>query len=127
MLKHKIRTTLLKGKTRTKIRMIVDFSDPGYELLSIFLEDDYLQFGDKIREELYAVYDGDKPSSEFRGNRIHAAFAGNLCLLYDTVAEDGLGEWCQIGLDDLLDLMDEVDDKMDELREQAQEEKKEAE
>ena len=65
MLEHTYREIVLRNGKREKIKLAVDFEDPDYSLLGIFLATEAGTFHREIAEELDAILQGEKETGEF--------------------------------------------------------------
>ena len=120
MLEHHYRELRLRGKNNTKRKLVLEFMDEKYDLLAEFIMSDLSQFRDEIEQELDAVLNGELDKSDIRGNRCHLAIFPYYVIVYDDLAEDGVGQWCQADMDDFLDIIEEWDQKSEELREREE-------
>ncbi len=120
MLEHNYREIRLRGKNNTKRKQIIEFADDKYELLAEFMMTDMNQFRKAFENELDAVLDGTRDRAQLRGNRCHLVIFPDYIILYDELAEDGIGRWCQVDMDDFLDVVNEWDQRMSELKETEQ-------
>ena len=58
MLKYTLRVVTLKNKTMKKERLLIDFENEKYEMLSTFLSSEVTQFEEWIKEDFDAVLSG---------------------------------------------------------------------
>ncbi len=120
MLEHNYREIRLRGKNNTKRKLVIEFADEKYELLAEFLMGDMMQFRKAFENELDAVLDGQREKAQLRGNKCHLVIFPDYVVIYDETAEDGLGNWCQVDMDDFLDAVNEWDQKTLDLKEEKE-------
>lgn len=109
-MQHKYRTIeLLDGEKL----LIIEF-DKKYELLSTFLESDVTPFEDWIKQDFDKVLSGASKYEEVNGNVCCAEIGPKTTKVYDNLAEDGMGNWCEVDTKELRHLIDEWCDKLRE-------------
>lgn len=88
-------------------KLIVEFSDPYYDILTSFFVADYSSFGDWIDNEIELVLSGKEEIRDITGNVYELVIEKDYTKVYDTLAEDAMGNWCRIATDDLVELIRE--------------------
>lgn len=99
-------------KIGNKVHLLVEFEDKKYELLSTFLESDVSPFENWIKAAFDRVLSGESEYEEVNGNVCCAEININTTKLYDNLAEDAMGSWCEIDTKELRKLVDEWCDKV---------------
>ena len=117
MLEHTYREIVLRNGKREKIKLAVDFEDPDYSLLGIFLATEAGTFHREIAEELDAILQGEKETGEFLGNRCQVVVDGGKAGIFDAIAEDGVGRCCFVPTDELRELLAEWKARSAEVKE----------
>ena len=97
--------------------LTVEFDDPRYAILSTFLFADYKAFSDWFDQKIQEVLDHEKESNNVSGNVCELMITEKTTKVYDTLADDGMGAWCEIETEDLLSLIHEWKEKSKELSE----------
>lgn len=89
-----------------KKRLLIDFENPEYEILSIFLESDVIPFEDWIKEKIHNVMTEKIDVEEMNGNVCHAKITLEHTEISDNLAEDGIGKKCVIETKQLANLIE---------------------
>lgn len=86
--------------------LIIKMLDPKKYLIATFLMSD-IQGGDPsyALEEIDAVLEGKKEYAELNGNVCGVEIHKDKTQIYDNLADDGMGEWCEINTEDLKELI----------------------
>ena len=104
MLEKEFGTVELKNGERKRT---VVFKDKGYELLETFFFVEVSSFGEWIRENIEDVLNGKAERREISGNVCGLIIGKDNTVVYDTLAEDGMGKSCTVATRELLELLDE--------------------
>lgn len=110
---HKFRKIELNNGEKL---LLIDFVDKTYELLPTFLESDVTPFEDWIKEAFDKVISGQSQYEEVNGNVCCAEISPNTTKVYDNLAEDAMGNWCEVDTRGLRQLIDEWCDKVKEFK-----------
>ena len=102
MLEHSFRVV----KTGTFEELVMDFKDDTYELLSIFLESEVSNFGDWIKDTIEKVLSGEEEKQCIAGNCCELEIRRDTTKIFDSLAEDGMGNWCELNTKELKDIID---------------------
>ncbi|PHU34278.1 hypothetical protein [Pseudobutyrivibrio ruminis] len=102
MFEHSFRVV----KTGTFEELVMDFKDNKYELLSVFLESEVSNFGDWIKDTIEKVLSGEEEKQIIGGNCCVLEINRDTTKIYDSLAEDGMGNWCELSTRELRDLID---------------------
>lgn len=86
--------------------LAIDFEDKKKELLSVFLQIEVRVFAEYILEGLNLVIEYGSEYEEFNGNICGIEIRPNYTRIYDNLAEDGKGNWCEIETKELKKLID---------------------
>lgn len=89
-----------------KSRLLIDFEDGEYELLSTFLESDVIPFENWIKEKFHKVITKKTSFEELNGNICHAKITSEYTEISDNLAEEGSGKTCTVETKQLADLID---------------------
>lgn len=89
-----------------KSRLLIDFEDGEYELLSTFLESDVIPFENWIKEKFHNVIAKKITFEELNGNVCHVKITSEYTEISDNLAKDGIGKSCIIETKQLVDLID---------------------
>ena len=100
----------LKMKNGSK-KLLIDFEDEKKELLSTFLETEVTIFSDNIIQCLERVMANQSEYEEFNGNICGVEIYAEKTEIFDNLADDGKGNWCEINTKDLKKLIDIWQDK----------------
>ena len=87
--------------------LLIDFKDEKYELLSTFLESDVLSFEEWIEEAFDKVLSGESEYEEVNGNVCGVEIKSTETKIYDNLAEDGMGNWCEVNTKELRSIIEE--------------------
>ena len=101
-LKYKIKYIIYNGKEDD---IIFEF-DEKYRILSTFLSADVQSFPDYIIEGLEKVLNGKSDYEELNGNVCGVEIHRDMTQIYDNLADDGMGNWCEIETKELRELVD---------------------
>ncbi|GAB5081752.1 hypothetical protein Osc1_09250 [Hominimerdicola sp. 21CYCFAH17_S] len=96
------------------------FSEKKYELLSTFLSSEVTQFEEWIKENFDMVIEGKERKREIAGNVCGVEITLQKTMIYDMLAEDGMGNWCEVDTKELRQLIDEWCDKVREFKRKRQ-------
>lgn len=99
--------TLPKGRKIVKIK----FDDPYYELLGTFFFSDYRSFGDWIDEKIDIVVNGEEEMQDISGNICEIVIKKDTVILYDMLADDGKGKWCELPTSEFIEIIKEWREK----------------
>ena len=100
----------LELKSGKKVQTVI-FDDPQYQLLSTFFFADYNSFADWIDQNMLDVIEGRRESVDISGNVCELVIGKETTRVYDTLAEDGKGKWCEVETDAFYELMKEWKEK----------------
>lgn len=89
-----------------KSRLLIDFEDRKYELLSTFLESDVIPFENWVKEKFHNVITKKTISEEINGNVCHAKITLKDTEISNNLADDGIGKSCTIETAQLVELID---------------------
>ena len=103
--------TILIGKKR---RLLIEFKENKYQILSTFLESDVSPFEEWIKSDFDRVISGESEYEEVNGNVCCAEISPKTTKVYDNLAEDAMGNWCEVDTKELRQLIDEWCDKQKE-------------
>ncbi len=92
------------------------FKDNKYELLSTFLFIEINAFEDWIKEAFDKVLSGQSEYEEVNGNVCCAEISPITTKVYDNLAEDAMGNWCEVDTKELRQLIDEWCEKVREFK-----------
>lgn len=115
-MEHKYRNILLKNGNISKYKLLIDFSDNRYGILSIFFQSDVTPFEDWIKADFDKVLSGESEYEEVNGNVCCAEISPKTTKIYDNLAEDAMGNWCEVDTMELRQLIDEWCDKVREFK-----------
>lgn len=88
------------------------FEQEYYQLLSTFLSSDVTPFEEWIKADFDKVLSGQSAYEEVNGNVCCVEISPNTTKVYDNLAEDAMGNWCEVGTEELRELIDEWCDKV---------------
>jgi hypothetical protein len=103
MYKYKFRVLELNDGQK---ELLIDFYDKKIEILSNFFESDVIAFEDYIKEGFDKVLSGESDYEELNGNVCGVEIHKDKTQVYDNLAEDGMGNWCEVDTKDLRELVD---------------------
>ncbi|WP_143318550.1 hypothetical protein [Clostridium sp. HBUAS56017] len=86
--------------------LLIEFEDKSKEIISTFLESDVQAFQDYVIEGLDNVLSGKSEYEELNGNVCGVEIHKDKTQIYDNLAEDGMGNWCEIETTELRELVD---------------------
>ena len=95
-----------------KERLLIEFKENKYEILSTFLESDVSPFEEWIKSAFDRVLSGESEYEEVNGNVCCAEISPKTTKVYDNLAEDAMGNWCEVDTKELRQLIDEWCDKV---------------
>ena len=113
MLEYKLRIVKLYNGEEF---LTIDFENEKYEILSTFLEDDVTPFEEWIKENFDMVIEGKESKREIAGNVCGVEITLQKTMIYDMLAEDGMGNWCEVDTKELRQLIDEWCEKVREFK-----------
>ena len=90
-----------------KERLLIEFKENKYEILSTFLESDVSPFEEWIKSAFDRVLSGESEYEEVNGNVCCAEISPKTTKVYDNLAEDAMGNWCEVDTKELRQLIDE--------------------
>lgn len=88
-----------------KKRLLIDFENEKLDMLSVFLTTEVLTFSENILYCLDQVLEGRFDSEEFNGNACGLEITKERTLILDNLADDGMGDWCDIDTNELKKLI----------------------
>ncbi|MDS0526597.1 hypothetical protein NNC19_12970 [Clostridium sp. SHJSY1] len=88
------------------------------ELVATFLMSDVQGYPDYAMEALESVLNGQSEYEELNGNVCGLEIRKEKTTVYDNLAEDGMGNWCEIETRELKELVDIWTTKLAEFRKQ---------
>ena len=104
MLKRKYQIILLSNGEK---QLSIVFEDSKYDILSTFLFIEITAFEEWIKEEFDKVLSGQSQYEEINGNICCAEITPTLTRIYNNLADDGMGNWCEINTKKLRIIIDE--------------------
>lgn len=113
MNKYKLRKLKLDNNEEV---LLIDFENKKYEILSTFLEDDVTPFEEWIKEDFDAVLSGQAEYRENNGNVCGVEITASTTKIFNNLAEDGMGNWCEVDTKELRQLIDEWCEKVREFK-----------
>ena len=99
-----------------KERLLIEFKENKYEILSTFLESDVSPFEEWIKSSFDKVLSGESEYEEVNGNVCCAVISTKTTKVYDNLVEDAIGNWCEVDTKELRQLIDEWCDKVREFK-----------
>ena len=99
-------------KIGTKEELLIEFKDKNLELLSTFLESDVQAFEKLIKMVFDKIISGASEYEEVNGNVCCAEISFNTTKIYDNLAEDGMGDRCEVDTKELRNIIEEWCDKV---------------
>lgn len=84
--------------------IVFDF-EPGLELLGTLLYVEVNPFHASILSAIDKVLTGTNDKAEFTGNVCSLDMRQSTTRVYDNLAEDGRGNWCEVGTKELKELI----------------------
>jgi len=98
-----------------KQKLNIEFADSYYDLLSTFFFVNYSYFGDWIDQKIAAVVSGKEENQNISGNICELVIRKDGIKVFDMLAEDGMGKWCEVTTDEMIELMKEWHAKKNQL------------
>ena len=86
------------------------------ETLNTFLCSDVRPFEEWIKSDFDRVISGESEYEEVNGNVCCAEISPKTTKVYDNLAEDAMGNWCEVDTKELRQLIEEWCDKVREFR-----------
>lgn len=99
-----------------KERLLIEFKENKYEILSTFLESDVSPFEEWIKSSFDKVLSGESEYEEVNGNVCCAEISPKTTKVYDNLVEDAIENWCEVDTKELRQLIDEWCDKVREFK-----------
>ncbi len=99
-------------KLKNGIEDISIIFDAKYQLLTTFMSCDVLPFEEWIKSAFDRVLSGKSEYEEVNGNVCCAEISPKTTKVYDNLAEDAMGNWCEVDTKELRQLIDEWCDKV---------------
>ena len=112
-MKYQIKELYYKGRLDD---IVFIFEDKKCELLSTFLSSDVTPFEEWIKENFDMVIEGKESKREIAGNVCGVEITLQKTMIYDMLAEDGMGNWCEVDTKELRQLIDEWCEKVREFK-----------
>ena len=103
-------------KLKNGIEDISIIFDEKYQLLTTFMSCDVLPFEKWIKSGFDKVLSGKSEYEEVNGNVCCAEISPKTTKVYDNLAEDAMGNWCEVDTKELRQLIDEWCDKVQKLK-----------
>ena len=103
-------------KLKNGIEDISIIFDEKYQLLTTFMSCDVLPFEKWIKSGFDRVLSGKSEYEEVNGNVCCAEISPKTTKVYDNLAEDAMGNWCEVDTKELRQLIEEWCDKVREFR-----------
>lgn len=111
---YSVREILYNGK---KDDIVFEFKS-GYELISTFLSADVQPFSKYVIEAIDKVLNGESDYEELNGNVCGVEIHNDKTQIYDNLAEDGMGNWCEIETTELRELVEIWCEKLKQFKEE---------
>lgn len=96
--------------------LLIEFKEKKYEILSTFLESDVTPFETWIKAAFDSVLSGENQYEEVNGNVCCAEISFDTTKIYDNLAADAMGNWCEVNTKELRQLIEEWCDKVREFK-----------
>ena len=103
-------------KLKNGIEDISIIFDEKYQLLTTFMSCDVLPFEKWIKSGFDRVLSGKSEYEEVNGNVWCAEISPKTTKVYDNLAEDAMGNWCEVDTKELRQLIDEWCDKVQKFK-----------
>ena len=103
-------------KLKNGIEDISIIFDEKYQLLTTFMSCDVLPFEKWIKSGFDKVLSGKSEYEEVNGNVCCAEISPKTTKVYDNLAEDAMGNWCEVDTKELRQLIDEWCDKVQKFK-----------
>ncbi len=105
-----------KYKLKNGIQDIIIIFDEKYELLTTFMSCDVMPFEDWIKTDFDRVLSGESEYEEVNGNVCCVEISLKITKVYDNLAEDAMGKWCEVDTKELRYLIEDWCDKVREFK-----------
>ena len=92
------------------------FLDQSGKIISAFMSCDVLPFEKWIKSGFDRVLSGESEYEEVNGNVCCAEISPKTTKVYDNLAEDAMGNWCEVDTKELRQLIDEWCDKVQKFK-----------
>ena len=99
-----------------KERLLIEFKENKYQILSTFLESDVSPFEDWIKADFDRVLSGESEYEEVNGNVCCAEISLQTTKVYDNLAENAMGNWCEVDTQELRQIIEEWCEKVREFK-----------
>ena len=103
-------------KLKNGIEDISIIFDEKYQLLTTFMSCDVLPFEKWIKLGFDRVLSGESEYEEVNGNVCCSEISPKTTKVYDNLAEDAMGNWCEVDTKELRQLIDEWCDKVQKFK-----------
>src|SRR5690242_2839072 len=113
-LKYEIREIMYNGR---KDDIVFDF-EKKYEILSTFLSADAQTFNTYVFEAIDKVLSGESDYEELNGNVCGVEINKDKTQIYDNLAEEGMGNWCELKTTELTELVEIWCEKLKQFKEE---------
>ena len=97
-------------------RLLIEFIDDKYEILSTFFDSDVLTFEERIKSDFNRVLSGKSEYEEVNGNVCCVEISPKTTKVYDNLAKDAKGNWCEVDTQELRKMIYEWCDKVREFK-----------
>ena len=102
------RTVLLANG---KQELVVLYEDDKFQLLNTFFFIEIGAFSEWVKELFDKVLSGESKYEELTGNACTAEISPKTTKIFDALADDGMGHWCEVDTKELRMLIDEWHEK----------------
>jgi hypothetical protein len=92
--------------------LLIEFDERKYELLSTFLESDVQAFEEWIKIAFDKVLSGESEYQEINGNVCCTEINPITTKIYDNLADDAMGNWCEVDTRELRQIIEEWCDEV---------------
>ncbi|MGI6178040.1 MAG: hypothetical protein ACOYJO_06290 [Eubacterium sp.] len=116
MLKHTYKEVHSHFRDGQKNDYLLILFDEPYDLLTTFFFVEVDAFADWLKEDFDNVISGKCAQKLFGGNVCTWDITPEKTTIYDGLAEDGMGNWCEVDTKELRALMDEWCQKREEFK-----------
>ena len=99
-----------------KERLLIEFKENKYQILSTFLESDVSPFEEWIKSAFDRVLSGESEYEEVNGNVCCAEISLKTTKVYDNLAQDAMGNWCEVDTQELRQIIEEWCEKVREFK-----------
>lgn len=89
-----------------QMELLIEFEDKSKSIISTFLESDVQAFGRYALEAIDKVLNVKSEYEELNGNVCGVEIHKDMTQIYDNLAEDGMGNWCEIETKELRELVE---------------------